>query len=466
MTETLAEELCAELRGRRGESLELYRRYLNPGFVELLGMVGYGRRFVRASGGELEDERGRRYLDFLSGYGVLGLGHNHPALAATLRALLGEELPGFTHVDASLLEGLAAERLARALPGDLDKLFFCSSGSEAVEAALKLARAATGRKRVLALAGAYHGSTLGALALTDNPALRDRFRPLPPGLEAIPFGDLGALRRTLRWGDVAALLVEPVQGEGGARVLPAGYLEEALALCRAHGALLVCDEVQTGLGRTGRLFAVEHEGVVPDAICLAKVLGGGLMPVGALAARGEVFARAYGSLATCTQHGATFGGGPLAMGAVIATLEVIRRERLVANADEQGSYLAARLGELAAAHPGAIAEVRGRGLLLGVRFNDVARGLLDGPLLGELGRASAALFAQHVALRLIEEHAIVTQVAVNDPSVLKVMPPLAVGRAECDRFVDALRAVLGAGGHAAALAGLAAAFIKHKLYES
>jgi putrescine aminotransferase len=461
MNERIADRLLAEVRRRQAENFELHRRHVNPGFVELIGLAGYARRFVRATGVELEDDRGRRYLDFLSGYGALSLGHNSPAVRAAVAAVLQAELPGFTQVECSLLEGLAAERLASRLPGDLDTVFFCSSGSEAVEAALKLARAATGRRRILGCEGAYHGLTLGALGLLGDTAMREPFGPLIPGLERVPYDDDAALRRELGRGDVAAFVVEPVQGENGAVVPRPGYLARARELCSRHGTLLVVDEVQSGLGRTGRLLAVEHDGVVPDVVLLAKALGGGLMPVGAMVARGAVFRRAYGSLTTCMLHNTTFGGGPLAMAAVIATLEVIADEDLCHRAAELGQHLRARLRELGQRQR-AIAEVRGIGLMLGVRFADGAGGWIERTI-GPVGRAAGALFAQHVTLRLIDEHQIVTQVAGNAPAVLKVMPPLTVTREQCDRFVDALDAVLAARGHAAALAALAARVVQRRL---
>jgi acetylornithine/succinyldiaminopimelate/putrescine aminotransferase len=457
--EAVAREIARALRLRRVENFDLHRRHVNPGWADLLERSGYGRRFVRAAGIELEDEHGERYVDFLSGYGVLNLGHNHPAVKAALRAVLDEDVPGFTQVECGLLPGLAAERLARTLPGDLEKVFFCSSGSEAVEAALKLARAATGRKRFVACDGAYHGATLGALGLSGRPSPRDRFRPLVPGIEHVPYDDIDALRKTLRWGDVAAFVVEPVLGEGGAVVPRPEFLREAVDLVHDRGALLIADEVQTGLGRTGRMFAFERSGIVPDAVTLAKTLGGGLVPVGALVARDEPFRRAYGSAGRCLDHTTTFGGGPLAMAAVLATLRVIEDEGLVGNAERQGRRLREGLDSLKSKHS-SIRDVRGVGLMLGVKFSDAARGLLENTPFAKLGAASAALFAQYVALRLIREHRFVTQVAVNDGAVLKVMPPLSVTPEAVDRFVAAVDAVLGDAGHAAAVARLAAEFLK------
>lgn len=452
--------LRRELAARQGEAIALHHRYINPAYIDFLTMAGYGRTFVRAEGMELEDASGSSYLDFLSGYGVLNLGHNHPAVRAALSAVLDDRAPGFVQVDVGLLEGLAAERLVAALPQGLDKVYFCNSGAEAVEASMKLARAATGKRRLLACEGAYHGLTLGALSLHGSASMRDPFEPLLPGIERIPYDDLGALERALRAKDVAALVIEPILGEGGAVVPRDTYLPTAIELCHKKGALLIADEVQTGLGRTGRFLCSEHVGVTPDIVALSKSLGGGLMPVGAMVARGEVFARGYGSARTCLLHNTTFGGGPLAMAAVLATLDTLERERLVANAAVRGGELMRKLRGLASKHD-CVREVRGQGLMLGLRFRDVAGGFLDRTLLRALGDASATLYAQYVAIRLIAEHRIVVQSAVNDPTVLKVMPPLIVDDAAIDRFVRALDDVLGTG-HAGAMAHLTKETLRHR----
>ena len=445
----IAAEITEERRRRATEGPELWRRFVNPAWAALLHATGWERRFVRARGLELEDDRGDRYLDFLSGFGALGLGHNHPALKAALHAALDDDPAGFTQVECSGLAGLAAERLAALVPDGPHRVFFCSSGSEAVEAAIKLARAATGRRRIVACDGAYHGTTLGALSLKGSDAARDRFGPLVPEVTRVAFGDPDALRKTLRRGDVAAFVVEPILGEGGAVVPPDDYLRLAAESVRAEGSLLVVDEVQTGLGRTGKMFAFEHSGVSPDVVTLAKALGGGLLPVGAMLAKAAPFDRAYGSARTCMDHATTFGGGPLAMVAVLATLRILEEERLVERAREHGLALRRRLEELASRHP-SIQEVRGLGLMLGLKFRDAARGWLDRTPLAPLGQASAALLAQSTALRLLAEHRIVTQAAVNDPAVLKVMPPLTVDEPAIERFVGALDVVLADTNYASA----------------
>jgi acetylornithine/succinyldiaminopimelate/putrescine aminotransferase len=287
------------------------------------------------------------------------------------------------------------------------------------------------------------------LGLTDNPGRRDTHRPLLPGIAHVPFGDVPSLREALQWKDVAALVVEPIQGEGGVVVPPADYLAAALAECHRHGALLVVDEVQTGIGRTGKLFAFEHAGIVPDILASAKSLGGGLIPVGAMVAKTKVFEKAYGALRTCLDHRSTFGGGPLAMAAILATLEILDREQLLAAAHDTGAYARERLRALAGTHQ-RIEEIRGEGLMIGVKLRAPAL-----PAPAKLATMATSLYAQYIAIRLIEDHGIVTQVAANDLTVLKLLPPLSIGRGAVDKLVDALDKTLGQTGMVGALIELA-----------
>ena len=445
----IAQHLLDNLTRHLADGDALHGAYINPGFAKLLHMGGFGRRFVSASGCTMTDDTGRSYLDCVSGYGVMNLGHNHPGVRAALHAILDRELPSFSQVECAPLAGLAAERLCAALPNELRRVFFSNSGSEAVDSAVKLARASTGKKRLLACTGGYHGNMLGVLGLTDNPSRRDAHRPLLPGINHIPFGDLTSLREALKWKDVAALVVEPIQGEGGVILPPTDYLMAAKEECHRHGALLVVDEVQTGLGRTGKLFAIEHSGVVPDILASAKALGGGLVPVGATIATTKVFEKAYGSLRTCLDHRSTFGGGPLAMAAILATLESLERENLVAAARETGAYALEKFQTLAAKHD-RIEDVRGAGLMLGIKLRPPAL-----PGLSKLAKLAMTLYAQHMAIRLISDHGIITQVAANDLTVLKIMPPLMVDRLAIDRLTSALDTVIGDKGTLGAVIDLA-----------
>ena len=258
---------------------EAYRRHLNPAFVKLLGVFGYGRVFTGASGCTLEDDQGRTYLDALAAFGSVNIGHNHPRLTARLAAFMGEGHLNLAHTGFSPTVAACAQRLAEVTPDGLEISLFASGGSEAVEAAIKLARAATGRHGVLYCDGGFHGTSLGTLSIMPEARFRAPFEPLLDGCHRIPFGDLEALVAALETHTPAVFVVEPIQAEGGVIIPPAGYLAAAQDACRAAGTVLALDEIQTGLGRTGTLFAFEREGFVPDVLLLAKAMGSGMVPI-------------------------------------------------------------------------------------------------------------------------------------------------------------------------------------------
>src|SRR6185437_1071589 len=315
----------------------------------------------------LWDAEGKVYLDFTAGFGALNLGHNHPAVVDAVRAALAEQAIGFTPSAINPLAATLAEQLVALTPPGLEMAFFANSGTEAVEAGLKLARAATHRPGLLHCERSFHGKSLGSLSVTGNRSYQHPFTPLLPECQAVPFGDLEALERALYTRRFAAFIVEPIQGEGGMLVPPAGYLRAAQDLCRAAGTLLIVDEVQTGLGRTGSLFAVDEEGVEPDVLTLAKSLGGGLVPLGAMLTRRALWMKAYGSAQTFALHTSTFGGGSLACAAGLATLRVLREEELCAKARARGRQLEEGLRQLCQ-RSGLVRAVRGRGLMLGLEF--------------------------------------------------------------------------------------------------
>ncbi len=307
------------VEARRGEASELWAATINPQFVRVLKTIGFDRTWVRGEGAYLWDDDGNRYLDLIGGFGMFNVGRNNPRVRAALIEALELDLPGSVQLGASPLPPLLAEELLRRTPPRLARVLFTSSGTEAVEAALKLGRAATGRPRVLYADHGFHGLTLGSLSANGNPEFTDRFGPLLPGFARVPFGDLEALEQELRREDVAVFLVEPVQGKG-VHLPPAGYLEGAQALCRRYGTLLCVDEVQTGFGRTGRLFAFEHWGLEPDLVPVAKSLSGGYVPVGALLMSRAVHERVFDSMENAFSHGSTFAPNELAMAAGLATL--------------------------------------------------------------------------------------------------------------------------------------------------
>src|SRR5437762_8544066 len=269
------------LSRRRGEELALNDRFLNPQMGRILRTLGFDKVWSRGEGAHLIDAAGERYLDLFGGYGVFAVGRNHPEVVAAIEQVLAARTANLPQLGVTLLNGVLAEQLLARAPDRVAAMVPANSGTEAVEAAIKIARAATGRGRILYAEHAFHGLTLGSLSINGNAEFRDGFGPLLAGCDPVPFGDLDALRRALEAGDVAAFVVEPVQGKGVN--LPAqGYLTGAQELCRGAGALFVCDEVQTGVGRTGRFLALEHWGLVPDVICIAKALSGGFVPVGAV----------------------------------------------------------------------------------------------------------------------------------------------------------------------------------------
>ena len=411
------------------EVRRLASEHLNPKLVEALELLGYGRDFVRAQGVHLWDSDGREHLDFLAGYGSLLLGHNHPEVRAAVEEVLQSSSPAFLQIAPQPLAAALARKLAGLTPGRaLSIAYFTSSGSEAVEGAMKLARAVTRRPRFVSAERAYHGLTMGALSITPGKKHRAPFGALLPGCAVVPWADAGSIERELRHRDVAAVVLEPAQGEGGMRTAPRGYLADVARLCKRYGTLLVLDEVQTGLGRTGRIFACEHEAVEPDVICLAKGLSGGLVPISAYLTRRSLWDRAYGTLERYDSHSATFSGGAIACAAALAAVEVLERDRLWRNAAEVGAYLGERLRAACAGHP-SVAEVRGIGLMWGVEL----RGL--GP------KPTAELAAQWACVGLMER-GVVTQVCTEAPDTIRAEPALIADRGHVDRFVDALEGTL------------------------
>ncbi len=395
------------------ETYENYRDYVNPPLARVMKLSGSPLE-VSAHGTTIVDSTGKSYLDFAGGYGVFTIGHSHPRVVEAVRRQLDEmSLSGKTMFNAQL--GRLAKRLAELTPGDLQYSFLCNSGTEAVEGALKLARAATNRSKIVATQDAFHGKTLGGLSVSGREAFQERFRPLLENVVHVPFGDADALARVLD--DAACFIVEPIQGEGGINVPPSGYLRRARELCDRAGALLVADEVQTGLGRCGVMFACEFDGVVPDVMTLAKGLSGGVIPIGAVVARPAAWNAAYGKAPLL--HTSTFGGGELACVAALTALDVLRDEDLVANANVRGEQLMNGAREIADAHPTVIREVRGRGLLVGVEL--VHEGYA-GTIIPEMLKAG-----------------VTAAWTLNQQRVIRLEPPLIVTQVEVGRALAALR---------------------------
>lgn len=430
-------DLPGLLAARRGQGYVLQARHLNHQVPRVLHALGFDKVYQRAQGAYVYDRDGNRYLDFLAGFGVFGVGRNHPVVRKALHDVLDGELADMVQMDSPLLPGLLAERLLAGTSG-LDRVYFCNSGTEAVEAALKFARCATGRRRIVYCEHAYHGLTAGSLSVNGAQEFRRGFDPLLPDT-GIRLGDLDALERELRRGDVAAFLVEPIQGKG-VHVPPPGFLAAAQPLLRKHGALLICDEVQTGIGRTGRFFGYQHDGVDPDVVTVAKALSGGFVPVGGALTKQWIFEKVYSSLDRVFVHASTFAGNALAMAAGLATLAVIDDERLIDNAARTGRSLQAALQPMVGRYE-MVAEVRGRGLMVGIEFGKPQSLKLRGGW-GMLQAGRRGLFAQMVAVQMFRRHQILTQVAGDHMDVIKLLPPLTVGEPEVHMFLDAFTDVI------------------------
>jgi ornithine--oxo-acid transaminase len=413
-------DIDALLADRSAEKYDLYDRHLNTQMVRMLKTIGFDRHYVRGQGPYLYDGQGNRYLDLLSGFGVFAVGRNHPTVIGALQQTLIAELPNLVQMDVSLLSGLLAERLLPLLPG-MEKMFFCNSGAEAAEAAIKFARAATRRNKVIFCDHAFHGLTYGALSLNGDKHFRDGFGPLLPGCVSVPFNDLEALESALAGGDTAAFIVEPIQGKG-VNMPDDDYLGEAGRLCRKHGALFVVDEIQTGIGRTGKFLAIEHWDVEPDMILLAKALSGGFVPVGAVAMKKAIFSRIFDRMDRAVVHGSTFAKTDIAMAAGLATLQVLEDEKLIENAARIGAGIQADLAALVGRHE-FVKSVRGKGLMIAIEFG-MPKSLSLKAAWALLEQANKGLFCQLITIPLLKEHRIMSQVAGYGMNVIKLIPPL------------------------------------------
>jgi ornithine--oxo-acid transaminase len=432
-------DLAALMANRRRENFQLHGAYGNPQLVGVLTTLGFDRFYERGEGCYLFDDEGRRYLDLLSGFGVFALGRSHPTIKAALHQALDMDLPNMVQMDCALLPGLLAEQLVKRSHDGIHRVFFCNSGAEAVEAAVKFARAATKRSRIIYFSHAYHGLTMGALSFNGSAEFKAGFGPLLPGAVEIPFGDLDALRAELRAGDVAALIAEPIQGKGVFELDGERWRAIETEL-RAAGALFICDEVQTGIGRTGRFYAHEHYALTPDIITVSKALSGGYVPVAATLTSDRIYRSVYRSMEKALVHSTTFKGNQLAMVAGLATLSVFDDEHVIEHAAAMGAKWHEALGALADRHE-FIADVRGEGQMIGVEF---------GPPTSAGARrrwravetARTALFSQTLVVPLFHEFNILTQVAADNLNVIKLLPPLIADENEIAQFVDALDELL------------------------
>jgi ornithine--oxo-acid transaminase len=414
------------LTERRGEKYGLHERYLNAQMVRVLKTIGYDVDFVSAEGPHVTDAAGARYLDLLSGFGVFAIGRNHPALINALKQVLDERLANLVQMDVSLLAGILAERLLALTPG-MDRAFFCSTGSEAVESAIKFAHAATGRGKIAYCSNGFHGLTMGALSLNGSEMFKKGFEPLLPDCVQVPFNDLPALEAALRGNDVAGFFVEPIQGKGV--YMPADdYLPQALALCRKYGTLFIADEIQTGMGRTGRFLACEHWGVDPDMVLLSKSLSGGFVPIGALLTKQWIFSKLFDRMDRAMVHGSTFSKNDLAMAAALATLSVIEDEKLVARAATLGDAILDDFRAFRDKYE-LVKDVRGKGLMIGIEFG-APRSLALKAAWGLLETANKGLFCQMILIPLFKDHKLICQVSGPGVHIIKLLPALTITDAD------------------------------------
>jgi len=433
-------DIAALLRANAGRNYELHSAHVNPANTRTLRTIGFDRCYVRAEGPHLWDIHGQKYLDMLSGYGVFGLGRNHPEIRRALTEFLALEYPSLVKMEAPLLSGLLAAELKKRMPNQLDMVFFTNSGSEGVETALKYARCATRRPAVVFCEKAFHGLTYGSLSVNGDDNFRDGFAPFLTDCRKIPFDNLEALERELRRGDVAAFVVEPIQGKG-VNIPSPGYLRQCALLCRKYGTLFIDDEVQTGMGRTGRFLAIEHEGNVdPDIVVLSKTLSGGFVPVGAVLCKKWIHEAVFSSMNRSVVHSSTFSQGSLAMVAGLAALDVLDRQQLISQADQMGRRLLCRLQALVPEYE-FLKEVRGRGLMIGIEFGaPKSLGLKAAWAL--MHKLDKSLFPQAALIPLLDKHHILTQVAGHHIDVIKLIPPLVISEDDVQWFVTAFEDVL------------------------
>jgi ornithine--oxo-acid transaminase len=418
-----------------------YAAHVNPQWVRLLNLLEMNVRYEHCSGVELKTGDGRTILDFLSGYCVHNTGHNHPEIIGALKDELDRRGPAMLQSHVPELAGDLGARLCARAGGVLKKIFFCSSGSEGVEAAIKFSRAHTKRAGLLYADGAFHGLTCGALSLMGDEFWKSGFGPLLPDTHAIPFGDAAALEKHLSTRKFAAFIVEPVQGEAGIRIPGPGYLEKAATLCKRFGTLLVLDEVQTGMYRTGKFLAYHHFHVQPDMVVMAKGLSGGLVPVGALLMSDDVYNSVYHSLKRSIVHTSTYSENALSMRAGLATLDVLEKYGLGERAARLGDELRHRLRDALSGFE-MVKEVRGIGMFSGIEFTAPSRMSLRIPF-ETFRKIHPGMFGQVLVMRMFRDKDILTQICGNNFMVLKVAPPLVVSEEQIERFVDAIRDVVG-----------------------
>jgi ornithine--oxo-acid transaminase len=432
-------DLTALVADRLGQNYALHEQYVNPTLVDVFRTIGFDRVYARGEGAYLWDDAGEKYLDMLGGFGVAAIGRNNPVVAGALRDVLDMDLPNMVQMDCALLSGLLAEALVQRTPDHLGAVYFCNSGTEAVEASLKFARAATGRDRFVHFRGGWHGLTLGSLSVMGGDEFREGFGDLLPGDE-VAVGDLDLLEDILEREQSAAVIVECIPGHSVRRP-PEGFLAHVQALCRRTGTLLICDEVATGYGRTGTMFAFQHFGLEPDIIATSKALSGGYVPVAATICRRSIYSAVFSEMERAWVHSSSFGRNNLAMAAGLATLSVLDDDDMLARSDRQGRMLVDGINALAGRHE-VLKEARGVGCLVAI---ELQKPTSTGKRLAwdAVHAMHRGLYPQLVVMPLLQRHRVLTQVTGRADPIIRLMPPFVISDDDVRWFVDALDDVLG-----------------------
>lgn len=456
------------------EVIEKYKSYISPTIADLWNMADFARLFVRGEGMQLWDEEGNMYYDFVAGYGSVNFGHNNPSIISGVRKMLDSKIPSIVQISPTLVTSALAENIAQILPGDLEVSFFCNSGTEAVEAAIKLVKKVSNKRYIVSATGSFHGKSLGSLSISGKEKYKKHFRPLLKNAINIPFGDIEAAEMIFKEKDVAAFFIEPVQGEAGVIIPPTGYLKEIRFLCDKYDILLVVDEIQTGFGRTGKNFAVEFDNIVPDIMTISKSLGGGLAPIGACVTSKALFKKAYGKSENYALHTSTFGGNNFTSTAAIQATKLLIDGDFAKKAEINGMYFKKRLLELQE-NFSIIKEVRAIGLMIGIEFQmdyfgglgemkkqiesylddefDNMGDLLSDELYKTIDRFTSKItgdiesymqknFTLMISSYLLKEFGILTFSTLNNPNVIRVQPPLIITEKEIDYFITSFESVL------------------------
>jgi ornithine--oxo-acid transaminase len=411
---------------------------MNPQLPKVLKTLGFDKTYVRAEGPYLWDESGARYLDFLSGYGVFNLGRYHPIIMQTMRDMLEWKDATLVQFDCPHLLGELAKALVEKVP-HLERVYFCSTGAETVETAIKFAKAHTKRERFLFLEHAFHGLTTGALSVNGNREFRDGFGNLLADTLCIPANNLGLLEQNLKSEKIAGFIFEPIQGKG-VYLFEENYLKEAQILCRKYGTLTIADEVQTGMGRTGKFLASEYEKIEPDIVLLSKSLSGGLVPTGAVISRTSIFKSVFSRMDRCVVHSSSFGKNSFSAAMGLATLWVLDNENILERAQIIGETLIKRLNALKSKYE-LLGDIRGRGCMLGIEFKE-PRSLQLKMGWSLLHTLSKDLFPQLVVVPLMKDHRILTQTSGHHQDIVKILPPLIISDDDVNYFVNSFEQVL------------------------